>query len=254
MTMNTVDTAMDAPLSLDGFVRESRERAFGADRFVNESPRTVRVDVADAVWLKPGAAIAYRGQITFERLPTIGAPSLKDALLREAAPLVRARGLGRLYCGQRGAEARVIRLNGESIVVSWNDLLAFEDALTFETMLLTRGVGMAAGGLVGVRLGGHGAFAIATHGQPLTLAVAPGRAVCTDPRSTVAWSANLAPALKTDLNWRSALGHGGQQPFQMRFDGNGFVVVQPYRDASRVKLPTPRLRRFMSSLAAAVLG
>ena len=42
------------------------------------------------VWLKPGAAVAYRGDLTFERLPTLGAGSVQDAVLREAAPLVRA--------------------------------------------------------------------------------------------------------------------------------------------------------------------
>jgi uncharacterized protein (AIM24 family) len=219
---------------LDRFVAETGERETAGGRFENESARMVRIDVDGSVWLKPGAAIAYRGDIVFERLATLEARSLEDVILRETAPLVRASGKGRLYCGHRGSHARIIRLSGEAIFVAWEDLIGFESSLTFEASLAGHGVGIAAGGLVIVKLSGEGAFAIATHGQPLTLAVEPGHPVCTDPHATIAWSATLAPSLKADVSWRSAVGHGGHEPIQMRFEGAGFVVVQPYEDRSRI--------------------
>ena len=76
------------------------------------------MDVDGCVWLKPGAAIGYRGDIAFERLPVLRAESVMDAVLRETAPLVRAVGKGRLYCGFHGAHLRVVQLTGESIVVA----------------------------------------------------------------------------------------------------------------------------------------
>ena len=82
-------------------------------------------------------------------------------------------------------------------------------------------------------LSGHGAFALSTHGRPLTLPVSPDRPVSTDPHATLAWSPSSTPALKTDLSWRSAFGHGGHEPVQMLFEGTGFVVVQPSEDAGR---------------------
>jgi uncharacterized protein (AIM24 family) len=235
----------EAGRSLAQFLRDTGEKAVAA-RFGNESPRMLRIEVDGGVWLKPGAGIACRGEIAFERLPTIGARSPLEALLREAAPLVRAAGRGRLFCGHHGTHAHVVRLAGETIVVTWPDLLAFEESLAFEPALVRHGVGVAAGGLVAVRLSGHGSLALATHGEPLTLEVAPGRPVHTDPLATLAWSAELTPSLKVDVTWRTAIGHGGHEAVQMRFEGAGFVVVQPYEDARRFGVRVNPLQRLAS--------
>lgn len=202
--------------------------------FKTESDRVLRIDVDGGVWIKPGAAIAYRGDLWFERLPTTAARSLSEVAVREMSPLVRAVGRGRLFCAHRGAHVHVLELHGESLVVSARDLLAFESSVDFDMSLLGRGVGLAAGGLIVAVLRGEGAVAIATHGETLHLEVTPDNPVNTDPHATVAWSAGLSPKLKTDLSWRSLIGHGGQQPVQMRFEGSGFVIVQPYKDAGRL--------------------
>ena len=204
--------------------------------FNAESDRILGVDVDGGVWIKPGAAIAYRGDLSFERLPTTGAQSIAEAAVRELSPLVRANGTGRLYCAHRGSHVRILRLRGETLVVSAQELLAFEDSLDFKLSLVGDGVGIAAGGLIVASLSGPGAVAIATHGEPLTLEVAPGNPVSTDPHATVAWSRGLTPRLKTDLSWRTAVGHGGQEPIQMCFEGAGFVIVQPFKDPSRLTL------------------
>lgn len=217
--------------------------------FVAESERILRIDIDGGVWLRPGAAVAYRGSVTFERLHTIDAESLTDAALREMAPLVRAMGSGRLYCAHQGSHARVLPLNGEAIVISWHELLAFEESLDFELSLVSRGVSVAAGGLVVVRLSGRGALAIATHGEPLTLPVNPESPVATDPHATVAWSGNLVPSVRTDLSWRSLFGHGGGEPFQMLFEGTGFVIVQPYKDPSRISARFDPIKQIKTLLA-----
>lgn len=218
--------------------------------FENESARTLRIDVDGGVWLKPGAAIAYRGDIVFTRRATLQAGSLRDAAMREAAPLVRAEGKGRLYCAHHGSHVHVVRLAGESIVVAWTDLLAFEECLTFAASLVGHGLGIAAGGMAGVKLSGNGALAVATHGQPMTLEVSPGNSLNTDPHATLAWSGGLTPALKTHLSWRSVFAHGGHEPVQMRFEGSGFVLVQPYENPSRFGVKINPLKR----LAAMVTG
>lgn len=202
--------------------------------FAAESDRVLRIDVDGGVWIKPGTAIAYRGDLAFERLPTTEARSLDQIAVREMSPLVRAAGRGRLYCADRGAHVRVLELHGESVVVAARDLLAFESSLTFEMSLLGHGLGIAAGGLIVAALSGEGAFAIATHGETLRLEVTPGDPVNTDPHATVAWSSGLTPVLRTDLSWRSLIGHGGRQPVQMHFEGTGLIIVQPHKDASRV--------------------
>jgi uncharacterized protein (AIM24 family) len=247
--MNAIEPRCEPVQSLTAFVDDTREQGSCGPTFRNETARTIGVDVDGCVWLKPGAAIGYRGDLVFERLSTLRAESVIDAVLREATPLVRAVGTGRLYCGCHGAHLRTLKLTGESIVVSWQDLVAFEQSLTFESMLLGHGLGMAAGGLVVVRLSGHGSFAVATHGRPITMEVSPGHPVSTDPHATIAWSADLSPTLKLDVTWRSAFGHGGHEPVQMLFEGSGFVVVQPYEDPSRFGLSPQTVRRLATLLA-----
>jgi uncharacterized protein (AIM24 family) len=232
------------------FFRETGERAVPGEPFANASERMLRIEVDGDVWLKPGAAIAHRGRLTFTRLPTLTAQSMKDALLREAAPLVRATGTGRLYCADHGSHVQVVQLHDEALVVSWQDLLAFESTLDFEASLVGHGVGIAAGGLVVLRLTGRGALALATHGQPLTLEVKPGGPVMTDPHATLAWSGALTPALETDVTWRTVLGHGGSEAFQMRFDGAGVVLVQPYEDPGRFTRQGRALKRLASLVTA----
>src|SRR5687768_13010328 len=100
--------------SLDRFISDTREQPPMCSRFGNESARTLRIDVDGGVWLKPGAAIAYRGDIRFDRQRILGAPSFTSALLREMAPLVRATGNGRLFCAHHGSHAFAITLSGET--------------------------------------------------------------------------------------------------------------------------------------------
>lgn len=209
----------------------------------------LRIDVNGGVWLKPGAAIAYRGGIAFDRLPTFAADSLSEAAFRELTPIVRATGTGRMYCGHHGEQVRIIELRADTMIVIWEELLAFEESLQFEAGLVGHGLSVASGGLVRMRLSGSGAIALVTHGEPLTLAVTPGEPLSTDPRATIAWSGTLTPTLKMDLGWRSLIGHGGQQPIQMYFEGEGRVVVQPFKDQPRVMLQKKSLERLQALLA-----
>jgi uncharacterized protein (AIM24 family) len=120
-----MDARVDPARSLEAFLKDTGEPDRAVARFENESDRTLRIDVDGGVWLKPGAAIAFRGDVRFERRPALDADSLKDAVLREASPLVRAIGKGRL-CGRQGSHVSVVRLAGDTILVAWDDLLAFE--------------------------------------------------------------------------------------------------------------------------------
>jgi uncharacterized protein (AIM24 family) len=69
--------------------------------------------------------------------------------------------------------------------------------------------------------------AITTHYDPLTLEVSPNQPIITDPNATVAWPGSLAPDLKTDISIKTFLGRGSGESIQMKFQGYGFVVIQP---------------------------
>lgn len=236
--------------TLEAFLDATRASGEPGPSFVCESARTLRIDVDGHVWLKPGAAVAHRGDLRFERRATLDAEGPVDALLREAAPLVQAHGRGRLYCAHHAAHVRLLALAGDALTVAWSELLAFESTLAFTPRLVSHGVSLAAGGLVMVRLSGHGVVALATHGQPVALEVTPDQPVNTDPHATLAWSDGLEPTLRTDLSWRSLVGHGGHEPIQMHFAGTGFVVVQPFEDASRLHLGTSAWKRLVAAVTA----
>jgi uncharacterized protein (AIM24 family) len=55
--------------------------------------------------------------------------------------------------------------------------------------------------------------------------------VSTDPNATVAWSGNVSPSSKSDLNLKTFLGRSSGETFQLHFSGSdGFVIVQPYEE------------------------
>jgi uncharacterized protein (AIM24 family) len=89
---------------------------------------------------------------------------------------------------------------------------------------------MMSGGLFNVRLEGSGMIAITSHYEPLTLLVTLDQPVYTDPNATVAWSGNLQPDFVTDISFKTLLGRGSGESIQMKFSGEGFVVVQPYEE------------------------
>lgn len=219
--------------SLVDFIKDTGERDNPGDVFELESPKMLEISVKGRVWTKLGAMVAYRGAVEFKREGMleggIGKALLK-AVSGEMTPLTKVEGNGRIYIADSGKEISVLRLEGDAINVSGNDLLAFEDSIKYDVTMLKRVAGMMAGGLFSVRLQGQGLVAVTTHGRPLTLKVTPNDPVYTDPNATVAWSANLQPELKSTINFKTLMGRGGGETFQMCFRGEGFVVVQPYEE------------------------
>jgi uncharacterized protein (AIM24 family) len=132
-----------------------------------------------------------------------------------------------LYLADNGKKVSVLNLQGESIFVNGNDLLAFEGDIEWDIKMIKKISGMMAGGLFNVRLSGTGMVAITTHHDPLTLTVSKNKSVTTDPNATVAWSGSLDPELKTDISFKTFMGRGSGESIQMKFQGQGFVVIQP---------------------------
>jgi uncharacterized protein (AIM24 family) len=184
--------------------------------------------------MKWGAMVGYRGSITFKKagISDKGLGKVfKEKLTGEGMTLTKAEGQGALYLADQGKKISVIQLNGESLFVNGNDVLAFEDGIDWDVKMI-KGAGMAAGGLFNVKLTGNGMIAITTHGEPLTLPVSPQSPVYTDPNATVAWSGGVNPTVKTDISLGTFFGKTSGETFQLAFNGQGFVVIQPYEEIS----------------------
>jgi uncharacterized protein (AIM24 family) len=219
--------------TLQEFLNATAERDRPGDVFELESHRMLEVHVRQRIWAKLGAMVAYRGQVKFVREGMLEGgigKMLMKAVSGEVTPLVKMEGQGIVYLADEGKHVTILRLQGETINVNGNDLLAFEDTIQYQITMHKRMASMLSGGLFSVRLTGQGMVAMVSHGEPLTLRCSAADPITTDPNATVAWSGNLSPEIKTDMSLRTLIGRGGGETFQMHFRGEGFVVVQPYEE------------------------
>ncbi len=219
--------------SLADFVNKSTQKDQNQGLFELETERLLEVNLNGQLWTKTGSMVAYLGQIKFEREGIFEqglGNFFKKALTGEGSKLTKATGAGKLYLADSGKKVTILQLQNESIFVNGNDVLAFEQSLSFEIKMMKKVAAMLSGGLFNVRLEGAGLLAITTHYDPLTLRVTPGQPVFTDPNATIAWSGNLTPEFKTDVSLKTFIGRGSGESMQMMFQGDGFVVVQPYEE------------------------
>jgi uncharacterized protein (AIM24 family) len=219
--------------SIEEFVNNTKQQDKGEGLFEIETPRMLEINLNGQVWAKAGAMVSYRGSIKFEREGILEhglGKMFKKALTGEGTSLMKASGNGKLYLADQGKKISILNLQNQAIFVNGNDLLAFEPSISWDIKLMRRVAGMLSGGLFNVRLEGTGMVAITSHYEPLTLLVTPDNPVYTDPNATVAWSGNLQPDFVTDISFKTFLGRGSGESIQMKFSGDGFVVVQPYEE------------------------
>jgi len=221
--------------TITDFVNRTSQRERGEGFFEMESERLLEVNLNDMVWTKAGAMVAYRGDIKFTREGILEhglGKLLKKTISGEGAQLTKAEGRGTLYLADSGKKISILNLKNESLFVNGSDLLAFEDQIVWDIRIMKTITGMLSGGLFNVKLEGTGMIAITTHHDPITLRVSSDKPVFTDPNATVAWSGELSPELKTDISVKTFLGRGSGESVQMKFEGEGFVVIQPYEEVS----------------------
>jgi uncharacterized protein (AIM24 family) len=224
-----------ARYSLDDFVTRTAQQDRGQGLFELENERLLEVNLNGMAWTKTGSMVAYLGQIKFTREGVMEhgiGKFLKKALTGEGARLTKAEGAGKLYLADAGKKISILQLAGQSLFVNGNDVLAFEPSLKWDITMMRKVAAMLSGGLFNVRFEGSGMLAITTHYDPVTLRVQPGRPVFTDPNATIAWSGSLTPEFKTDVSLKTFFGRGSGESIQMVFNGDGFVVIQPYEEVS----------------------
>ena len=221
--------------SLQDFLNETAERDRPGDVFELESPKMLEAHVNGLMWSQVGRDDRLPGQPDFQTRKRLLEKGLGTALMKmvsgEMAPLTKIEGQGICYLADNAKNVTILRLQGETINVNGNDLLAFESSVAYEITMHRRIAGMLSGGLFSVKLSGSGMVAMMSHGKPLTLRVTPNDPVSTDPNATVAWSGNLSPEIKIDASFKTLIGRGGGETFQMVFRGDGFVVMQPFEES-----------------------
>lgn len=216
------------------FVAAYREKDVSTDAFELENAYLLEVRLNGSVWAKSGAMVARTGQVKFTRqgLMEQGLGNLlKKAVSGEGMVLMKMEGQGRVYLADTGKKITLLRLDDETIFVNGNDVLALENGISNQIIMMKRVAGMMSGGLFNVKLSGSGIVAITSHYDPLILKVSAATGpVFTDPNATVAWSGGLSPEIATDISLKTLVGRGSGESIQMKFQGEGWVVVQPYEE------------------------
>jgi uncharacterized protein (AIM24 family) len=222
-----------AKYSIDEFVKSTAQREDANSPFEVENPHLLEVNLNGRVWSKMGSMIGYVGNVKFTREGVMEhglGRMLKKMVSGEGTTLMKMEGKGRVYLAEKGKKVRVLRLENDTVFVNGNDLLALEESIEWDITMMRKVAGMLAGGLFNIRLSGTGMIAITTHYEPITLKVTPNEPVFTDPNATVAWSGSLSPEIKTDISFKTFLGRGSGESVQLKFQGNGWVVLQPYEE------------------------
>ncbi len=219
--------------ALQEFLNRTAQKDSNQGLFEMEGDRVLEVNLNGSIWTKTGSMIAYLGNVKFTREGVLeqGVGNLmKKFVSGEGTKLTRAAGQGKVYLADSGKKITILALNGESMFVNANDVLAFEESLKYEIKMMRKMAAMLSGGLFNARFQGTGLLAITSHYDPLTLEVTPSCPVITDPNATIAWSGTLTPEFKTDISLKTFFGRGSGESLQMKFSGSGFVVVQPFEE------------------------
>lgn len=198
--------------------------------FELENSYTLDATVEGTLMAKAGSMIAYSGDLSFTGKASAEGGIrgfLKEAASGEGTPIMVVEGQGQVHLADRGKKIQIIELDeGDSITVNGEDILAFEDSLSYEISTIDSLAGAFAGGLTNVFLQGPGYVAITTHGDPIV--VEPP--VSTDPQATVAWS-GTSPDVEVNRNLSDMIGQESGERYQMNFTGeSGYVIVQPYEE------------------------
>lgn len=226
-------TTESSKYTLSQFVNNTMQKDVGLETFELENEYVLDVNLNGRVWAKKGAMVAYNGDVKFHREGTLDhglGKFVKKAMTGESTTMMKVDGTGHVYMADMGKKIIVLKLENDKIYVNGNDVLAFEDHIDWDIKMMTKSSSMMSGGLFNIRLQGSGMVAITTFFTPLTLRVTPDSPVVTDPQATVAWSGGLKPELKTNVDFKTLIGKDSGETFQMKFKGDGFVIVQPFEE------------------------
>ncbi|MFE9389351.1 AIM24 family protein [Streptomyces sp. NPDC006784] len=197
-----------------------------------------RVAPGQRMFSQRGAMVGYRGEVSFTPDIHGGQGGVMSMIGRrvagEAAPLMTVEGDGTVMFGHGGHHIQVIDLDGDTLCVESDRLLAFDGTLRQGTLFLGRDggvMGMVRGqvsgqGLFTTTLSGQGSAAVMAHGGIVQLPIAPGRPVHVDPQAYVAHFGDVRNKLSSALGWRDMVGRGSGEAFQLELSGSGAVFVQ----------------------------
>ncbi|MEU5421995.1 AIM24 family protein [Streptomyces sp. NPDC001407] len=200
-------------------------------QFRLQGSKVLAVDLSgESVKAKNGAMVAYEGEMSFKKM-TGGGDGLRGMVTRrltgEQMEVMEVKGRGTCYFADRASEINLVTLHGETLYVESSNLLCTDGGLrTGTTFTGLRGASQG-NGLFTTTVEGTGQAAIMSDGSAIVLRVAPDMPLQVDPGAYIAHTGRLKQHFQSGVNFRTFMGEGSGEAFQIRFEGDGLVYVQP---------------------------
>lgn len=184
----------------------------------------------DSVKAKTGSMVAYDGRMAFKKM-TGGGEGIRGMVTRrltgEEMTVMEVKGQGTCWFADRASEISVVNLRGDTLFVESSNLLCTDAGLRTGTSFTgVRGASQG-NGLFTTTVEGHGQAAIMSEGPAVVLRVSRDHPLTVDPGAYVAHQGNVRQSFQSGVTFRTFMGEGGGEAFQIRFEGDGLVYVQP---------------------------
>ncbi|MDK1474879.1 AIM24 family protein [Streptomyces sp. 549] len=196
-----------------------------------QGSKVLAVDLTgDTVRAKNGSMIAYEGQMAFKKL-TGGGDGLRGMVTRrltgETMAVMEVKGSGTCYLADEARDISMVTLQNDTLHVESSNLLCTEGGLrTGTTFTGLRGASQG-NGLFTTTVEGSGQAALLSEGPAIVLRVTEQTPLQVDPGAYVAHTGRLRQELQSGVNFRTFIGEGSGEAFQIRFEGDGLVYLQP---------------------------
>ncbi len=196
-----------------------------AGRFTLQNSAMLKVSLnGDQIQAKLGSMVAYQGGVRFEHKGGGLGRFFKKAVTGEGVQLMTATGTGELFLAHDKRKVMILDLDNDQMTVNGDSILAFEPGIDWDIRRV-EGAGRLAGGLFNVLLQGTGKVAVTSDGEPVLLDT--GTPTFADPESAIAWSGSVRTSVRSDVSFKTFLGKGSGESFQIAFEGPGWVLIQP---------------------------
>lgn len=231
----TPDTAVPAATGITGSLLSG---AFAEDEDAGpvalQNARLLRCSLAanQTVVARQGTMVAYQGDVSFERQGAGGlGKALKRAATGEGLSMMRVEGTGDVFFADAAQHVFLLELGGgPGLSVNGRNVLAFDAGLDWDIERV-KGANLLAGGLFNTTLEGTGWVALVSDGEPVVLRT-EGAPTYVDVNALVAWTGGLQTRIVNTVSAKSLVGLGSGEAFQMAFEGDGVVIVQPSEGAA----------------------
>ncbi|OON79585.1 AIM24 family protein [Streptomyces tsukubensis] len=200
-------------------------------QFRLQGSKVLAVDMSgDAVKAKNGSMVAYDGRMAFKKM-TGGGDGVRGMVTRrltgEQMTVMEVKGEGTCWFADRASEINLVTLRGEKLYVEASNLLCTDAGLRTGTSFTGMRGAAQGNGLFTTTVEGTGQAALLSDGPAVVLRVSSQYPLQVDPGAYIAHQGDLRQHFQSGVTFRTYLGEGGGEAFQIRFEGEGLVYVQP---------------------------